>query len=80
MGLGLKELLVTAILIVVLLGVFRYIRSATTWGGALNRRFGDRRRRAGGAPPDEGVIDMVREGDTFVPAKRERRDQNERRR
>jgi hypothetical protein len=79
MGLGLKELLVTAVIIVLILGVFRYIRSATAWGSALNRRFGERRRRAGAAPSDEKVIDMVRDGDTFVPAQRERRDRSERR-
>ena len=69
LGLGLRELLVTAALIVLVLGVLRYMRPATRWVGAINRRLGARSEHASGTPPDAGVIDMVREGDTCVSAK-----------
>lgn len=79
MGLGFKEIFVTAIVVVALIVALRFLRSATSWGGAMNRRFGDRR-RAAMRGKDEKVIDMVRDGDTFVPARRERRKGRERRR
>ena len=79
MGLGFKELFVTAAVIVAIFVVFRFIRTVTSWGGAMNRWALDRR-RSFGRKRDDKVIDMVRDGDTFVPAKRERRKGRERRR